>query len=109
MDLFSFGMLCLWVMFEKYLSATVPLPQEALWAEQYFQNKGEKHLSTRVLEGLKHDDKLVLLARQLVTAERDLEGMKQALQQFFRVSLVCESNLREADLKRSFGCLVLDQ
>ena len=110
MDVFSFGMLCLWVMFEKYLSATVPLPQEALWAEQYFQNKGEKHLSTRVLEGLKHDDKLVLLARQLVTAERDLEeGMKQALQQFFRVSLVCESNLREADLKRSFGCLVLDQ
>jgi serine/threonine protein kinase len=110
MDAFSFGMLCLWVMFERYLSAIAPLPQEALWAEQYFQNKGEEHLSKRVLEDLKHEDKLVLLARQLVTAEQDIDDdKKQALQQFFSVSLVCEPDLREADLKRSFGCLIPDQ
>jgi hypothetical protein len=97
-------------MFEKYLSARVPLPQEALWAEKYFQNKGQKHLSKKVLESLKHEDKLVLLAQQLVMAEQDLDDVKkQALQQFLSVSLVCESDLREADLRLSFGCLILDQ
>jgi hypothetical protein len=97
-------------MFKRYLSAIAPLPQEALWAEQYFQNKEEKHLSKRVLKNLKHEDKLVLFTRQLVTAEQDIDDdKKQALQQFFSVSLVCEPDLREIDLKRLFGCLILDQ
>jgi hypothetical protein len=110
MDIFSFGMLCLWVMFEKCLSGITTLPQEALWAEQYFQNKDEKYLSKRVLESLKHKDKLVLLARQLVLAEQGLDDdKKHALQQFFSASLVCEPDERAAGLKQLFDCLVLHQ
>ncbi len=97
-------------MFEKYLSGILPLPQEVLWAEQYFQIREERPLSKCVLEGLKHEDKLTLLARQLVLAEQGLEDdKKQAIQQFFDVSLVCEPHMRGVDLKRSFGCLILDR
>jgi serine/threonine protein kinase len=110
MDVFSFGMLCLWVMFEKYLSRTVPLPKELLWVEQYFQIGEEKCLSKSVLDSLKHEDKLVLLAQQLVLAEQGLDdNKKQALQQFFDVSLVCEPHMRGEDLKQSFGYLMLDR
>jgi hypothetical protein len=106
MDIFSFGMLCLWVMFEKYLSATAPLPQEALWAEQYLPNKTEKNQSKRFLEELKNTDKLVLFAQQLVTAERDLvDSQKQALRKMFGASLPCSPDERAADLKQLVICL----
>jgi hypothetical protein len=110
MELFSFGMLCLWVMFEKYLSAIAILPQEALWAEQYLQNKGEIDRSREVLEKLKNEDKLALLAQQLVTAEHDLnDSKKQSLQEFFGASLRCRPDERAADLKHAFGFLAPDR
>lgn len=114
MDLFSFGMLCLWLMFERYLSGIAKLPQTVLWAEQYFQIKKEEDLSrkrlTNLLEDLKRGDKLALLAQQLVTAEQNLDDDKtQALMRFFKASLACEPGLREADLKLAFGSLIHDQ
>ena len=106
MDVFSFGMLCIWVMFEKYLSGIMPLPQEAHWAEQYFQNGGERHLSQRILKDLKQEGELVMLARQLVMAEKDLDDeKKQALQEFFSASLACNPNER-ANSEQSFSRLI---
>lgn len=106
MDIFSFGMLCLWVMFEKYLSATAPFPQEALWAEKYLPNKTEKNQSKRFLEELKKTDKLVLFAQQLVTAERDLlDSQKQGLIKMFGASLPFNPDERAADLKQLVICL----
>lgn len=110
MEVFSYGMLCLWVMFEEYLSAKAILPQEALWAEQYFQNKGERVDCLNVLQELKNEDKLALLARQLVTTEQDLDdSKKQALQEFFSASLRCRPDERAADLKQAFSFLAPDQ
>lgn len=110
MDVFSFGMLCFWVLFEKYLSGITILPQESHWAEQYIQDKGERYLSKRILNDLKQEDNLVVLARQLVMAERDLDDdKKQALERFFNISLACNPDLREADLNQSFCCLITDQ
>jgi serine/threonine protein kinase len=107
MDVFSFGMLCLWVLFEEYLSGFTPLPKDAHWAEEYLIRKQERNLSQRVLDNLKQKDKLVLLVGQLVTAERDLDSdMKQALKRFFSASLTCDPNQREADLKQSFSCVM---
>ena len=110
MEVFSVGMLCLWVMFEKHLSAKAILPQEALWVERYLQNKGEKDRSKEVLEELKNEDKLALLAQKLVTTEQDLDdSKKQALQMFFSASLRCRPDERAADLKQVFRFLAPDQ
>ena len=110
MDVFSYGMLCLWVMFEKYLSGIIPLPQEAYWAERYFQGKEERHLSKRILEDLKQEDKLVVLAQQLVMVEKDLDDdKKQTLEQFFSVSLTCNPDIREASLMQLFSRLISHQ
>ena len=110
MDVFSFGILCMWLMFERYLSGITSLPQEACWAEQYFQGGGGRHLSQRILKDLKQEDKLVMLAQQLVTAERGLDDdKKRALDQFFSASLTCNPNGRETNLEQSFSCLISNQ
>lgn len=110
METFSVGMLCLWIMFEKYLSAIAILPQEVFWAERYFQNKGGMDQSRRVLEKLKEEDKLALLARQLLPTVQDLsDSKKQALQEFFGASLRCRPDERAADLKQAFGLLAPDR
>lgn len=102
MDCFSFGMLCLWTLFEKHFSGVVPLPEEASWAEKYLQI-GEEHRnqSKHVLASLKLENKLILLAQQLVICEPDLkEEQKQALQQFFEESLVSPPQSKPSDLNR---------
>ena len=110
MDVFSFGMLCLWTLFEKYFSGIVQLPEEAYWAKRYFRDKEKRDLSKNFLEDLKEEDMLVTLARQLVTADRYLDDhRKQALERFFNASLICNPDLRENDLKRSFRCFLPKQ
>jgi serine/threonine protein kinase len=110
MDVFSFGMLCLWVLFEKYLSWITSLPQDVHWAERYFQGKERRHLSKNILEDLKQGDQLAMLAQHLVLAERDISSDKrQALERFFRTSLACNPDERDASLEKSFSQLRLDQ
>lgn len=110
MDVFSFGMLCLWILFEKCLSGIAPLPQEAHWAKPYFQGKEKRHLSKSILEDLKQRDRLVMLAQQLVMAEKDLSNdTKQALQQFFSTSLTYDPNQREFNLRQLDSSLIPHQ
>jgi serine/threonine protein kinase len=100
MDVFSFGMLCMWVMFEKCLSGITPLPQEAHWAEKYVHGRREKHLSQSVLKNRKQEGGLVMLAQQLVMAEKDLDDeTKQVLQELFSLSLACNPSQRKTDLR----------
>jgi serine/threonine protein kinase len=110
MDVFSFGILCLWFLFEKYLSGITPLPREAHWAERYFQGKVITHLSKKVIGELKQEDKLLMLAKQLILAERDLDAKnQQALAQFFDVSITCNPDLRKVDLRELCSSLVSNQ
>jgi hypothetical protein len=107
MDVFSFGMLCLWVLFEKYFSGTTPFPQKAHWVERYYRDKRQRHLSKGILEDLKQGDELAMLALQLVMAEKDLDkDKKQALERFFSVSLACNPNERDSSLEQSFSRLI---
>jgi serine/threonine protein kinase len=106
MDVFSFGMLCLYILFEKYLSGSTPLPEEALWAREWFQIEGKTRPSTRVLHDLKEKEQLISLARQLLMADKVLDEEKQMFEEFFRVSLVRDPDLREQNIKRSFGRLI---
>lgn len=110
MDIFSFGMLCLWVLFEKYLSGITPLPQDVSWAERYFQGKEKTHLSKNTLEDLKRGDELTMFAQQLVLAERNIDNdKKQTLERLFRTSLGCNPDERNASPGELFGQLRLDQ
>ncbi|KAH7357598.1 hypothetical protein BKA66DRAFT_552783 [Pyrenochaeta sp. MPI-SDFR-AT-0127] len=109
MDVFSFGMLCFWVLFENYLSGTMPLPEEVRWAEQYVQIK-EQRSSKHVLDVLKRDDKLALLAEQLVLTEHVAdEKVKKALVCFFRATLACNLHQRDACLQKWLILLAPDR
>jgi hypothetical protein len=96
----------MWVMFEKCLSGIMPLPQEAHWAEQYFQGGEGRHLSQRILKDLKQEGGLVMLARQLVAAEKGLDDdKKRALDRFFSASLAYDPNER-ASSEQAFSRLI---
>lgn len=106
-DAFSYGMLCLWLLFEKYLSRITPLPREAQWADRYFQGKGKMNLSKTILNDLKQENKLVTLARQLVMGESDIDGdKKRDLEGFFNALLTPNQTKPETDLTWSLGCLL---
>jgi serine/threonine protein kinase len=103
MDVFSFGMLCVWLLFERYLSRVMPLPDEARWAEQYFQDKRQQGLSEHVLDNLKHNKKLEMLAQQLIRGERNVDNsIKQALERLFNESLSCDPESRILNLREWF-------
>ncbi|KAH8159551.1 hypothetical protein CIB48_g8708 [Xylaria polymorpha] len=98
-DVFSFGMLCLWFMFEKHLSGILPLPQ-TLQMDRGSWDDEVKHRSLRLLWDLKLEGCLTQYATQLVSAEADLSAKsKQALQKFFIGSLECDPQLRECNIK----------
>lgn len=100
MDVFSFGVLCFWILFEKYLSGITLLPREAQWAKRYFQGKEKRHLSKWTLADLKQADKLVVLAQQFAQTERDIEiERKQALEWLLSTSLACNPDERAKDLR----------
>ncbi|KAF2133872.1 hypothetical protein P153DRAFT_306501 [Dothidotthia symphoricarpi CBS 119687] len=99
MDVFSFALLCFWVLFEKYLAVEAMFPVEAQWAEEYFPAYKDEHLSKRFLENLKNSNMTSALARELVAADEFLDaGTKQALIHFFTVGLAPEPNSRSQDL-----------
>ncbi|KAH7080740.1 kinase-like domain-containing protein [Paraphoma chrysanthemicola] len=86
MDMFSYGMLCFWVMFERHLSGIVPLPEEAQWAEKYFEEEQQHSgsLSLSVLDGLKRDEQLTRLAKQLIKDDKNSDDDDlQELGRFF--------------------------
>ena len=96
-------------MFEEYLCAKTMSSQGALGAEPYVRNMGEKDRSKVFLEELKNDDKLALLAEQLVATKQDLDDSKRhVLQNFFSETLQCRPDDRAADLRRPFTFLALN-
>jgi hypothetical protein len=105
MDVFSLGMLFLWLIFERYFSKAEPLPKGAEWASSSFEYEGKNRLRD-ILEDLKKQDHLVQLSHQLLIAENDLDlDKKQRLKHFFTVSLASDSNSREADIEQSLKYL----
>ncbi|KAI1428103.1 kinase-like domain-containing protein [Xylaria sp. FL1777] len=106
-DVFSFGILCLWFMFEKQLSGILPLPQ-TFQLDKESQDK-EEHQSLRMLWNMKREGCLTRYATQLVFSEADLSSKsKQALQSFFTGSLEYNPQSRECDIKDVLHYLDID-
>ncbi|CZR68796.1 uncharacterized protein PAC_18696 [Phialocephala subalpina] len=98
-DLFSFGMLCLWVLFEPWLSGTIPLPSALAAANIECSSKASVTLSKLKIELQKH-------AQQLLDAETAFgHDETRALKAFFDSSLSQEPEEREMSLSALLGML----
>jgi hypothetical protein len=90
-DIFSYGMLVFWILFEKYFSGDVPLPAESCQIEQFFESEQQQTLSMVVIERLKHGTELNLLAKMLVRNEQSIDDSEvQILEGFFDKALSCD-------------------
>lgn len=93
-DLFSFGILCLWLLFEPCLLGTSPLPQGLKVVDIGFSGSAEDTLR-RMKGGLR------VYAQQLLASEIALEhDKKMALGEFFESSLSQDPEEREWSLSR---------
>ncbi|KAH8723428.1 hypothetical protein GQ44DRAFT_656653 [Phaeosphaeriaceae sp. PMI808] len=108
MDFFSYGMLCTWVLFEKYLSGIMPLPQGAHWAKQDLKN--QRDLSKHIIDGLMRDDELIPLVKQLIVTENGIENDKKLTLERFLSSVLSISPLeRNARFQELFDCFRFDR
>jgi serine/threonine protein kinase len=99
MDMFSFGVLSLWVMYRPYLSGTSLLPAELLWTSQYITSR-TKDVDRWTLDELKKRDELVKFAQQLVSDDTGLEdSAKYELRVFFGTVLQCNPDIRRTELQ----------
>lgn len=106
MNVFSFDMLCLWVLFERYLFGTTSIPQSAFWANELFAQTNDSYQSESVLNNLKHQKKLIIFAHTLLNAEAIIETKeKNALSQFFTFALSYDLDRRETSLQRLVNVL----
>lgn len=108
-DVFSFGMLCLWFMFEKYLSGVLPLPEIAQSARTPYTYEGQ-HRSLRFLADLKKNGSMTQLAHQLVMTEVGLNAESRLmLQQFFSGCLAYDPQSRDVDIQHSLKHMNIHQ
>jgi hypothetical protein len=106
MDVYSFGILCVWVLFEQYFTGSAPLPEEARWAQQSFMHMGIIRQTGSILEELKEEDELLRLAQQLLGAEETLDrDKKSSLNSFLASALLSDPNSRHASLQQSLELL----
>lgn len=109
-DVFSFGMLFLWVLFEKTLSGTIAFPEELDWVRDLPRGIEYHNPAKNMLEDLKREQKLGLFVRLLLEKEEGLSrDVTQILQDLFENSLAEDPSLRAPDLVGLFGRLKLTQ
>lgn len=103
MDIFSFGMLCVWIMFEKYLAGLEPLPEAALKLTSDCLPEGPSADRSKLfLQNLKKENKIIPLTKLLV-AEQDLSDEKKILMNLmFHMSLQSNPKDRASKLDVSF-------
>jgi serine/threonine protein kinase len=101
MDIYSFGMLCLWFLFKERLSETIP--PEILGDRRgaaFFAPPFGRHQSQNLLADLKSEDMLPTLASYLITTTTELnDEEKGILHELFNSSLVCDPDERSSDLE----------
>jgi hypothetical protein len=108
-DVFSFGMLCLWFLFEKYLSGVLPLPKASQSASA-FHTYEDVNPSLGFLEDLKKKGSLAQFADQLVMAEAGLDAKtREMLRQFFQGCLACDPQSRDVDMQHSLKHMNIHQ
>jgi hypothetical protein len=100
MDIFSFSMLCVWFLFETYLSHSSSIPEETLsWAANCFSETDTRN----ILRNLKGYGKLFGFAEQMLNAEsRMVADMKVEWKAFLRLGLSQNPDDRDMSKSRLF-------
>jgi serine/threonine protein kinase len=103
LDIFSFGMLCMWIMFEDKLHSGTFIPLESpeiecasLTVVDYSRVFSDQNFT----DELKHEGKLLKLARQLTgTAKTSTNAQKERLLRFFDSTLAYDPGHRAWNLE----------
>lgn len=95
MDIFSYGLLLFWTLFEKYFSGEVPLPEESRQTVQHFGGEQQQNLSMGVISKLKSGMELRLLAKRLLRHGQTFSDDEvEAFDRFFDKALSCNPDDR---------------
>ncbi|KAF1847231.1 TPR-like protein [Cucurbitaria berberidis CBS 394.84] len=87
-DIFSLGMLCLWTLYERYLSGIDQLPEDvALFVKECLPEAPGKNHSKIFLEKLKSNGKLIAFATLLLVHQDSAHRERAMMEQFFQSSL----------------------
>lgn len=112
LDIFSFGMLCMWIMFEDKLHAGIVIPPESPDIECASSTVGDysKVFSDQnFTDELKHKGELLTLARRLTgTVKTSTNAQKQSILRFFNLTLAYEPRDRVLNLEELQSLLSLD-
>lgn len=97
-DVFSYGMLCLWFIFERYLSGNEPLPKMPAAIVMKYANSDED-ASIKNLADLRGYISPLELSDYLIAANTTLDSPSQLLlRQFFHGALALDPRERSTDL-----------
>jgi len=103
MDIFSFGMLCIWVLFEDKLSTDTLASMETFYTKDTFMPMAYQTRIFRdlnLIDELKHGDGLLALAHNLVRMEKMLgESQVRGLVNFFDSALAHDPERRMLDME----------
>jgi hypothetical protein len=103
MDAYSFGMLCLWILFkEKFFETALKYletPEGRSDSVSFMEPRGE-YFRQSIVEKLKQLDKLQVLARELVDTTTGFSSQQRCnLVRFFDSTLTRDSNSRISDFR----------
>jgi len=77
MDIYSFGMICVWFLFAEYFAGRKPLPESALWALKTFLLDGKPRAARNILEDLKNEDNLLRVAHDILKSENTMNELEK--------------------------------
>lgn len=108
MDVYSYGLLCLWLIIGATYALSLPLPPYIHWAQGEFISFEEPRSRMNLLERWKRDNDNTFLewatwlANGFQTTE---EGLGEKLTEFFELTLAHEPSKRCTDFNRLFALL----
>lgn len=112
MDVYSFGMLCFWLLFEAGSSFALPVPQDGIQEIDQFMSfeQGQPELSLLQLWKSNGDNELLELVHRLVRQDERFDSdIKNRLMQFFKLTLAFDPQLRSTGFREPLNLLMFDR
>lgn len=109
-DVYSFGMLCLWFLFERFFSGLLTHLDPFKGRVAYSRAIEGASSTLEILACLKSHQLLPQLALELVSGDHSLQAQsKQMMQQFFEGSLVDNLAMRHPNMQAALAHLNIEE